>query len=270
MQANDATKNSWRRKIVAGALIVLGLAAIGLPNSQAQMDYSGGFVPYQRVPPSSFDAYNPATGVGIGPSHRASPPYNFRGTTAPSPEFTRPPSYFPDNDSYYPSFSSGAISITRSNYPETATEASVLPFGISAAALPWSQPGFKEYDPFLRKPPAWPSSASRKYILDAAPLPLGSPGANPGSAMLIVHLPDYAMFWVEGRRITLNGQTSYFNSPPLAAGKKYLYSVRAAWFEDGHWVSLTREVPVEAGLIQALYLRPSPAAPAKKTPGPSS
>jgi len=234
------------------------------------MDYSGGFVPSHRGLPRSFDTYNPATGVGFGPAYREPPLYNLGGTTAPSPEFTRAPSYFPDNDSYYPSFSSGAIAVTRSNYPETASEASVLPSGISAAALPWSQPGFKEYDPFLRKPPAWPSSASRKYILAVAPLPLGSSAANPGSAMLIVHLPDYAMFWVEGTRIPLKGQTSYFNSPPLEAGKKYLYSVRAAWFEEGRWVSLTREVPVEAGFIQALYLRPSPAAPAKKAPGPSS
>ena len=33
--------------------------------------------------------------------------------------------------------------------------------------------------------------------------------------------------------------------------------VRAAWIEDGQIVSQTRIVPVQAGLIQAIYLRPS-------------
>ena len=64
------------------------------------------------------------------------------------------------------------------------------------------------------------------------------------------------MFWVEGIRTRSTGRTRYFQSPPLLPGRKYNYRIRAAWIEDGHWVSQTRMVPVEAGTIQAIYLRP--------------
>jgi uncharacterized protein (TIGR03000 family) len=77
--------------------------------------------------------------------------------------------------------------------------------------------------------------------------------------MLITYLPEHAALWVEGKRIALKGPTSYFQSPPLTAGKQYSYTVRTAWIENGHWVSQTRKVPVEAGLVQTLYLRPAAA-----------
>jgi hypothetical protein len=57
---------------------------------------------------------------------------------------------------------------------------------------------------------------------------------------------------------------SYFHSPALTPGKKYHYTVRVDWLEDGGWVSQARQVPVEAGLVQAIYLQP--AAPAMKKP----
>jgi uncharacterized protein (TIGR03000 family) len=232
MQAYDAaTRKLWWRKAVIGTWVVLALAAIGLPNSQAQMRYSGGFVQYHRHPPPD--------------TLKAAPPSS--STT------TSPPSYFPDNDSYYPGAETG-----RSVPPSAGT----LPFGVSAV-LPWNQAGFAEYAP-LSAPPESSFSASKAYTLKATPL-LGEPPAGKAeTAMLIVHLPEEAMLWVEGRSIALRGQTNYFSSPPLNPGKRYIYTVRAAWLEKGRWVSRTREVPVAAGLIQALYLLPSPALPGKK------
>jgi uncharacterized protein (TIGR03000 family) len=226
MGANDATRKPWWRKVVAGILVALGLAAIGLPNSQAQMRYSGGFIQYHRHPP----------GVTLAPS--------------PSPSgITRSPSsYFPDNDFYFPG---------EETWPTVSPPAGDSLFGVPARVLPWNQVGFKEYPPFS-VPPEWLPSLPRKYALEVTQVPLESPAARADTAMLIVHLPEPAMLWVEGRPIPLRGQTSYFRSPPLNPAKKYIYTVRAAWFEEGQWVSLTREVPVTAGLIQALYLRPVP------------
>jgi uncharacterized protein (TIGR03000 family) len=233
MRAYNATRKQWRRKIIAGALIVLGLAVIGLPNGQAQMRYNGGFIQHHRHPP----------------------PTTLSATTTPPPSATKmPPSYFPDNDSYYPSFSSATTSVTRSN-PGEEFGNSLSSFGVSAAVIPWNQAGFEEYRPFPETNPEPSPAAPRKYALEATPLLGASLTGEPQTAMLIVHLPEHAMLWVEGTWIPRNGQTSYFTSPALNPGKKYTYTVRVAWIEDGRWVNLAREVPIEAGLIQTLYLR---------------
>jgi len=89
-----------------------------------------------------------------------------------------------------------------------------------------------------------------------------SPGERP-FAVLIAHLPDRAVFWVEETRTRSTGRTRYFQSPPLRSDRKYTYRVRAAWIEDGRWVSQARLVNVEAGLIQTIYLRSAPSASAR-------
>jgi uncharacterized protein (TIGR03000 family) len=81
-------------------------------------------------------------------------------------------------------------------------------------------------------------------------------GWDPFVAVLIAQLPEEAVLWVEGRRTTSAGWMRYFRSPPLRPGRKYSYLVRVAWIEDGCWVSQTRKLPVRAGRIQAVYLRP--------------
>lgn len=74
-------------------------------------------------------------------------------------------------------------------------------------------------------------------------------------AILIAHLPEHAALWVEGTRTRSRGRTRYFQSPPLQPGRKYNYKLRVVWIEDGHWVGQTREVPVQAGIIEAIYIR---------------
>jgi len=96
----------------------------------------------------------------------------------------------------------------------------------------------------------------RKYSLEATSLPPERSAAKSEFAVLIAHLPEHAQFWVEGRLTRVGAQTSYFRSPPLLPSKKYSYMVRAVWVEDGRWVSQTQKVPVRAGLVQAVYLRP--------------
>ena len=46
----------------------------------------------------------------------------------------------------------------------------------------------------------------------------------------------------------------YFSSPPLIPGKKYAYTARVVWFEDGKWVTQTQKVPVWAGRTTCVYL----------------
>ncbi len=89
-------------------------------------------------------------------------------------------------------------------------------------------------------------------------MPPASAAERVENAGLIAHLPEHAVLWVQGIRTRSMGRTRYFLSPPLLPGRMYNYRVSVAWIEDGHWVSQTRVVPVQAGLIQGLYLPPAP------------
>jgi uncharacterized protein (TIGR03000 family) len=234
---NDATRGrQWRRIVLGRSLILLALAGAGLPESHAQMRYNGGYITTHRHP-EKFS------------SQPAAP-------QPPAPKL--PPSYFPDNDFGYPSSyaEEGAV---RPPSPL----AIALPYGVSAAAFPWNQAGFEDYNEPPRVLQDSSLSTPKKYSLEVTTLPQAAPAAQPETAALIAHLPEDAVFWVEGTRTRSTGRTRYFQSPPLQLGHKYSYTVRVVWIEDSQWVSQTRMVPVRAGLIQAIYLRPSPAAQAK-------
>jgi uncharacterized protein (TIGR03000 family) len=89
----------------------------------------------------------------------------------------------------------------------------------------------------------------------AATLPFQTIAAErPETAVLIVHVPENAVLWVEGTRTRSTGRTRFFLSPPLTPGQKYRYRVRAAWIEHGQWVNQTQNVPVQAGAIQTIDL----------------
>ena len=64
--------------------------------------------------------------------------------------------------------------------------------------------------------------------------------------------------WVEGQRTSATGLVRDFESPPLTPGKKYLYTVRTAWYENGKWVGQSVEVPVRSEAV-AVYLERTPA-----------
>lgn len=157
-----------------------------------------------------------------------------------------PPSYFPDNDGGYPLGS------------RTTGSARAL-----APLFPWNQPGFVAY----REPSLVPwdsaDAAPDQYLLVATPLPQTQRVSSPAAATLVAHLPEHALFWVEDVRTRSRGLTRYLRSPLLQPGRGYTYTVRAAWIEDGHWVSQTRTVPVRAGRTQTIYLLPTPKNAAK-------
>jgi|GEM_PF-4760446 uncharacterized protein (TIGR03000 family) len=233
MQCHDSTAaGRWGKTVWNALLVLLGLAATGLPDGRAQMYYSGGFTPRRGQ-------------AGQNPSPQTPTP------AAPK----TPPSYFPDNDVAYPSYYLG-----ESKGP--LLPPGLLPYNFLPSSLPWNQAGFKDYNELPQLPQDSSVGEPQKYSLTATPLP--SPGGErPVTAVLIAHLPEHAVFWVEGIRTRSTGRTRYFQSPPLRPGQKYNYHVRAAWIEDGRWVSQTCLVPVETGLIQAIYLRPTSQSPAK-------
>jgi uncharacterized protein (TIGR03000 family) len=219
-------------RMTGGALVLLGLALASLQESRAQ------YWEYHSVLP---------------PREWVKAP--------PQPSIPTPPSYFPDGDLSYPSYSSATPSVTRSYYfggeyiPPASPPEGEMPFGISAGTLPWNQVGFEDYKDSPEVPRDASHFAPRKYSLKATPLPQRLPAEREEAARLIARLPEHALLWVEGKQTRLTGQTRYFESPPLRAGEKYSYTVRVAWIEDGRWVSQTEKIPVRAGQVQAIYLR---------------
>jgi uncharacterized protein (TIGR03000 family) len=229
MRHHDATAaGRWRKFVLGGSLVLLGLAAGGLPDSHAQMYYSGGFTPRRqylsdKTPPQESSPKTPAP-------------------TAPK----TPSAYSPDNDLAYPSYYLGGAK----------PPPSPPPYNILSSSLPWNQAGFEDYTELPQMPRDASIGEAKKYSLVTTLLPPPPGAERPATAVLIVHLPEHAVFWVEGTQTRSTGRTRYFQSPPLVPGQKYNYRVRAAWIEDGRWVSQTRRVAVEAGHIQAVYLRP--------------
>ncbi|HZV07399.1 MAG TPA: TIGR03000 domain-containing protein [Gemmataceae bacterium] len=222
---------SWQA-VLGGTVFLLGLAGTGLPECHAQMRYSGGFIQTRRE-----REYVPTESENI----------KLVPTTPKTPR-----DYFPDGDFSYASFYAGGGPL---NPPSSA--AGLLPFGIPAAAFPWNQVGFEDYNEPTQVLRDSSIAEPKKYALEITPLPQAASAARTETAVLIAHLPEQAAFWVEGTRTHSTGRTRYFQSPPLQAGRKYTYRVRAAWIENGRIVSQTRIIPVQAGLIQAIYLRPT-------------
>jgi uncharacterized protein (TIGR03000 family) len=231
MRFNNGSWGGRWQIMFGGAVFLLALEGIGLPECHAQMRYSGGYIQTHRD-------------RQYVPSYPADPK-----PAIPVPRTPR--DYFPDSD-YGTSFYYG-------DGEPSSSPAGVLPFGISPAAFPWNQGGFEDYNEPVQVPRNSSISEPKKYSLEVIPLPQAASAERTETAVLIAHLPDQAAFWVEGTRTRSTGRTRYFQSPALQAGRKYTYRVRAAWIEDGQIVSQTRIVPVQSGLIQAIYLRPAPA-----------
>jgi uncharacterized protein (TIGR03000 family) len=226
----------WLKKVLTGFMLLSGLAVVGLPNSYAQMRYSGGFRPtHQRPPQVSLTQ----------PSD---------STTAPQ----MPSSFFPDNDAAYPSYYLGSAPKRPLSSPSGA-----WPYSVLATDMPWNRADFEDYNEPLLIPRDSAVQKPQKYILSVTRLPPASAADSVEYAGLIAHVPEHAALWVQGTQTRSMGRTRYFLSPPLLPGRMYNYRVTVAWIEDGHWVSQTRMIPVEAGLIQAIYLRPAPNSPVK-------
>ena len=242
MQSDRAAVRRPRQANSIGlVLVLLSLADVCLRTCQAQLEFNGGYVQTHRE------------------DHGQVP------SLASEPKIARSPaktlfSYFPDHDFYYSSFFLAPTFVARSDDNARSASAlsdfplslpSGLPINVRASALPWNQVGFKGYD----NPQGIARNPTLRFSLVTTPLPPATLKESTESALLIAHLPEHAVFWVEGARTRSTGRTRFFQSPPLLPGRKYQYRLRAAWIENGEWVSQSQTIPVQAGVIQAVYLQ---------------
>ena len=97
-----------------------------------------------------------------------------------------------------------------------------------------------------------PPDVSSYYNPVPTIVPAGSAVADPGTdgadgtAHVSVQVPADADLWIQGVKTAQTGAAREFVSPPLAAGKRCVYQVRARWTAGGRPVDQTREVSVRA------------------------
>ena len=78
-------------------------------------------------------------------------------------------------------------------------------------------------------------------------LPRGTRAEADNKAHIWLRVPDNAEVWVEGVKTKQTGESRYFFSPPLTAGKKYVYQMRIRWTKDGKPMEQTQRILVHAG-----------------------
>jgi uncharacterized protein (TIGR03000 family) len=103
-------------------------------------------------------------------------------------------------------------------------------------------------------------------LLSLVPSLVGQETPNYQAAYLRVRLPAGAELLVDGTRTKQTGTERLFESPPLPPGKRFIYSLKATWKEDGKEVVRERVVRVEAGRETPVDLRPSPTIEEVKAP----
>jgi uncharacterized protein (TIGR03000 family) len=223
----------WIKRLGAACLVLMGLAGAGPPTARAEIRYDGGFI---ITHPERYHGSRiiPQAGPLILPQQI---PHVYR-------------SYL-----YAPGPMMGVPLVSRPAEPT---------FAIPPLTLPWHQAGYEGYDEPERKTQDSAVLLPIKYTLEATALPASVQAPSPDVALLVVHLPADAPLWIDGKLTQSTGQTRYLVSPPLEPGKKYHYTGRVLWYEEGQWVGQTLKVPVRAGGVEAVYLTLSPQARAQK------
>lgn len=95
-------------------------------------------------------------------------------------------------------------------------------------------------------------------------------------AKVEVRLPEsQGKIWVQGKQMSATGAVRRFNSPTLDPSKKYVYTIKAEWYENGRLMSDERKVDVQANSLavvdfnqQTENVRISSAAPSGDIPPP--
>ncbi|MCS6864415.1 MAG: TIGR03000 domain-containing protein [Gemmataceae bacterium] len=93
--------------------------------------------------------------------------------------------------------------------------------------------------------PKPPTVHVRPTVEALPPMPgVPPPATNPGRCLILsVKVPQPAAeVFVDGQPTTQTGTDRIFESPPLAAGSTYRYTITARWIERGQLLEMTREV----------------------------
>jgi uncharacterized protein (TIGR03000 family) len=158
----------------------------------------------------------------------------FRGRFRPVPvivvppiglPFTFPAFYPPGLWPYAPDYYSGVYSPPP---PVNVTQIFPADYRPAPPALPGTpRQRIEEFDP--------PAKAER-------PAP-----AKEAAVRVEVRVPADAEVWFDGKKTSQTGTVRHFQSPPLKAGERYGYEVRASWKRVGQETEKIRHLSVRAG-----------------------
>jgi uncharacterized protein (TIGR03000 family) len=84
-------------------------------------------------------------------------------------------------------------------------------------------------------------------IMQAQYLPAGTTQSQNTSARVTVQLPANAKLQVDDQQSPLTGPTRMLVTPPLEQGKKFGYTLKAEWDDNGRPVTQERTVSFQAG-----------------------
>lgn len=130
-------------------------------------------------------------------------------------------------------------------------------YGVPSRLLPWTQSGYRGYNESHRPaqgPPPTVNAAPQKYTIAITLLPHKPQGVDAKIGVLMAHLPEGARIWFNDQPSRSRERVRYFATPLLEPGKRYYYTARVVWHENGRWVSKTEKVPIRVGQMYCIYL----------------
>ncbi|GIW79744.1 MAG: hypothetical protein KatS3mg105_1551 [Gemmatales bacterium] len=91
--------------------------------------------------------------------------------------------------------------------------------------------------------------------------PVGKTVQRSAPATFTVEVPtDDAEVWIQGQRMKQTGKFRRFETPVLALGVTYAYTIEASWLEGGRRVRFVQELRVKAGhTASVLFASDNPA-----------
>jgi uncharacterized protein (TIGR03000 family) len=134
-----------------------------------------------------------------------------------------------------------------------------LPPGVSSNRLGYLSPGgfydpgyFTTVGPTVYYVPSFAGPVVRSPAPPVAPLAAaGQPPVPPAPtaqpAELRLEFPAPAEVWVDGQQQPGAAAVRVLTSPPVPAGGRHVFNVRATWAVDGRKLEWERAVPVQAG-----------------------
>ncbi|MGL6073856.1 MAG: TIGR03000 domain-containing protein [Fimbriiglobus sp.] len=99
---------------------------------------------------------------------------------------------------------------------------------------------------FAPAEPAPPTTIRLREPLEPGVLPAPSAGGESNRAVVIVKVPENAVLYAEGRRLSLTSDVRRFVSPPLPTGD-FHYNFRVEYTRNGETITRSRSLGVRAG-----------------------
>jgi uncharacterized protein (TIGR03000 family) len=193
-------------------------------------------MPRQALAFRTLIAFAGAAVIAAAASSQAAPPVgNYQGGTYPSYAYSLYPAYRPSS-----SFSSPGPYASPGYYRYYGY---VPNAGYNAR----NDPGFAQF--YARVGPASgpPTSGPTHFYIPSAGADEETARPADTTAHIKVLMPAGADLWFDGWKSRSTGAVRKLQSPPLTPGRRYTYTVRAHWEENGREVTQTQQVAVSAG-----------------------